>query len=801
MFSEVPKVPKLPEVPAVSGAPDHAAGGVSRRSFAGAAAAAGGAGLWLAGGGAAWAAPARTPGASGLPAARDAYETSVRAAALRWRRMPADWREAPFLGNGYLGCQIYRGKLADTVKVMISHTQVQDQRGQWRAGIGYSRLPVGHLTLTLAGTVTAVDWTLDLWDAELRGTITTTRGSVAFSALVHTSRGALLISTRPSDGEESATWSFVPLPAATTRTSGKPADYTPNPDPRTGSASGTEYAEQPLLAGGGWCTAWRERRTGTARLLALHLDYGFPGDPAESTRRAVREVARTLAADPDRLVGEHRDWWHHYFRRSLLSVPDKRLQSFYLIQLYKLACSTRAAGPAMSEWGPWFPEVGNNWTALWWNLNVQIASWPMYGSNHLELDSVTNAFRRFEDNLALSVPEEYRDGQSCALGHPADWRLRPGEWTVGAPGSSHVSDNFGNLTWGLHNVWLAYRHTLDIGSLRDVLFPILAKAVNFYARFLHEGPDGKLHLPTTRSPEYANAADCSYDLSLIRWGVTTLLESARLLRVDDPRAKRWRDIADRLVPYAQDPATGVLIGAGVPLADSHRHFSHLLWLYPLRELDWDRTGDRDLMRRSYDHWVSMRSAWHGYSFAAASSMCSVMGEPERALDELTFFTDRNIVADCELTANTMYREGRNFALESPLSAAQSMLDMAVQSHGGVVKVFPSVSRRWPDASIAGLRTQGAFLLDADRSGGRTRWVRVTSEAGAPLVLQHGVRGTLRVRDGAGRALPWKPAGDGRIAIELRRGQSALVSARGSEVSPQPRDVPANGDSAPWGLPA
>ncbi|MDX3241289.1 hypothetical protein [Streptomyces sp. ME18-1-4] len=241
--------------------------GISRRGVIGTAAAVA-AGGWSIGSGTAWAASPSSGGAT------DLYERMARAAALRWRRMPGDWKDGPFLGNGLLGVQVYRGATANSVKVMVSHSQVQDQRPQWRAPYGFSRLPIGHFDLTLAGEVTGIDWTLDIWDAELRGVVTTTRGSVRFSMLVHNARTALLISTRPSAGEEAAAWSFTWLSAISPREKDKPADYTGNPDPRTGSAGATHYVEQPLIAGGGWTTAWRERHVGSGRLLAAHIVAG-----------------------------------------------------------------------------------------------------------------------------------------------------------------------------------------------------------------------------------------------------------------------------------------------------------------------------------------------------------------------------------------------------------------------------------------------------------------------------------------------------------------------------------------------
>lgn len=724
------------------------------------------------------------------------HERVVRDARMEWRRLPDSWQTAPFLGNGRLAAHVYRGAGAGELTFMLNHSVVQDQREYWEAAIGLSRLPIGYLTLTFAGAITGVDWRLDPWDAELSGTVTTTMGSAEFTAVVLNDRDVLLVSLT---GTEDPQWTLTPLRSATTRTIRVPPDYVANPDPTLGTAGEVRYAEQPMLAGGGYTTAWGEKRVGTRRLLAAHIGYQFPG--AAPTAEAIAAVDSTLGANPDALVGRHRSWWHRFHVRSFVSIPDKYVQRFYWLQLYKLASATRADAPVLAIWGPWFPEKGNNWTAVWWNTNVQTSYLLANGANHAELDAVTTTFRRYEHNLPLSVPEAYRDGETYALGHPSDRTLRPGGTrTVGVPGSDHITDQNGNLIWGLHNVWLSYRHSMDKRVLRHVLYPILGKAVNFYSHFLSEGSDGRLHLPTTRSPEYANAPDATYDLSLIRWACRTLVDTARQLHIADPRIARWQEILTRLTPYHEDPAAGVMIGDGVPLADSHRHYSHLLWLYPLREKVWDNPDDRDLMRRTFDHWTSMQVRWHGYSYAAASSMCSVMAEPERALDFLRFFLDGNVVDNTQLTPNTMYREGSNFAIESPLAAAQSVLDMVVQSHGGVVRVFPSVSSSWPDASIAGLRTEGAFLVDASRRNGRTEWLRVHSEAGERLTLQHGIAGAIDVRDDHGRPIPWRPAGTGTIALRPRRGSTVIVSPRGSRPDLSPRDVTPVGSAPVWGLP-
>ncbi|MBP2474493.1 hypothetical protein JOF53_003365 [Crossiella equi] len=721
----------------------------------------------------------------------------LRGSDLVWSRLPRTWFEGPFLGNGFLGAGVYADP-GGGIRFVLGHSQVQDHRPEFGALFGLARLPVGHLTLTPAGTVTGVDWRLDLAAAELRGTITTTRGSLALRAIVHSGRPVLAVELVPSDGESGAAWSFTPATATSPRTEprfGKPAPpgYLPNPEPRRESHAGAELVAQPLLAGGGHVTAWRQVVRGRRRTLYATVDWAHPGSPPRA--RALRTVHQAAARELDGLAADHRRWWRAYYRHHLLSVPDARLQSFYWIQLYKIASAARGDAPVMATTGPWLEPTP--WPATWWNLNVQLEYWLVHGSNHLELDAVTRTLDRHRDQLRAQVEAAYREG-SYAIPRTTDMFLRNGSGTgtagygVGVPGRAEPVPEVGNLVWALHNVWLSYRHTMDTRLLREVLFPLLRGAVRYYLHFLTPGADGRLHLPFTFSPEYGvTAPDCTYDLALLRWGCRTLLAAARTLRIDDELAPRWQEVLDELVDYPVD-ANGYMIGAGVPFAKSHRHYSHLLQVYPLYEVTWEQPEHRALIETSLAHWISFEGALQGYSFTGAASISAQMGRGDQAASYLGELLRRFV------QPNTMYQESGP-VIETPLSAAQSLHDMLCQSWGGVVRVFPALPASWREAVLHEFRTEGAFLVSARRSGGRTEWVRVRSEAGAPLVLRHGLEGPLAVRARSGRPVRWREAGAGAIAVELARGEEVLVHRAGKRPDLSLAPVSPNTPAPPWGL--
>ena len=159
-------------------------------------------------------------------------------------------------------------------------------------------------------------------------------------------------------------------------------------------------------------------------------------------------------------------------------------------------------------------------------------------------------------------------------------------------------------------------------------------------------------------------------------------------------------MVNRLTPGPIDPGSvgkggGYMVDSKTPFLVLHRHFSHAFHIYPLHLVTYDYAGNRSLIQKTLDNWVSLTCRdhpWHcpnGYTFTGAASMSALMGRTEAAVGNLTAF-----VTSDECHDSTMYSEGSNPVMESPLAAAASTTELLLTSWGGVIRVFPGVPPSW-----------------------------------------------------------------------------------------------------------
>jgi alpha-L-fucosidase 2 len=689
---------------------------------------------------------------------------------IEWDELPKRWLDAPFLGNGMMGTMVFQTG-QQTVRWQVGRGDVQDHRPfgdeRFPGGAMYlrNRLPIGHLELNTAGKITGGSMVLDLYHAEARGVIATGKGTIKWRSFVPTDPMAIVTETEPSEGEAGCQWVWHAAEAVSPRqvfkNDKRVADYPDNPDPVESTRGDIHLCTQPLLVGGETVTAWIEYRDKETAKRRLVVSVAQTHPESGAADEAIAHIQAARSVTPGDLLEAHRAWWRDFYPQSFVSIPDAYWQQFYWMQMYKLASATRADRMLLDLNGPWLQRTP--WPGIWWNLNVQLTYWPTYVSNRLGLGaSLGHVMYANVQNLIDTVPEQYRH-DSAAVGGAT------GQDLLGSvtPPNGKNKPQMGLLLWALHNCYLHYRHSMDDATLREHLYPLLKRAVNYYFHFLTEDADGVLHIPQTWSPEYkaGQGPDTNFDLALVRWGCTALIESADRLRIDDPLLPRWRDTLRRLAPYPVNE-NGYMIAAGVPFATRHRHFSHLLMLYPLYLVNADQPGAAELAIRSTEHWQSYKP-WHGYSFTGSSSLFSAFGEGDKALHQLNGLKKH-------VSVTTMYSEIGPWAqcIETPLSAAQSIHDMLLQSWGHTIRVFPAAPSAWGDIAFHNLRAEGAFLVSAKRTGGQTQWVRLKSLAGEPCRVKLDMPGEMRVT--GRRAFQLEPLGGDTYSLDLQRGEEALL---------------------------
>ncbi len=657
-----------------------------------------------------------------------------------WDQLPDQWFNAPFLGNGEQGTLMY--KLDErTLRWDVGCSAAHDHRPIEKDDhseknpmvLNRGRHFIGHLELELPEDLTKAEGRLSLWDAEATGTLTTKGGTLEWTTLVHATEPVMRFELLPQGTLKGARLVYVAEEARNPRavralTLKKPVDeqrLPANPLPELDTLSdGVQTAVHNLHAGGQTAVAWLQKTVGGKTLLWLSVRHSHPDKSALD--QAVAAVRTAAGADQAQWVKAHRTWWHNYYPQSFISTGDSYWDSFYWIQQYKLACATRDKGWIIDNQGPWLQPTA--WPSLWWNLNVELSHSGGFTANRRgTVSAMSYRLGINRDNLARNVAEPYR-ADSYALGRSTSgWDLLG---DAGQPGGREPLDpkigrETGNLLWGIHNIDLEYRFWLDTNLRDKVLYPLLTRAVNYYRHFLVENEDGRLSLPETFSPEYRIAADCTYDLDLLGWGVGRLLELAKekgLSEKNEPLIPVWKEIQTHLVPVHVDEESGRMIGRDVELTGRHRHWSHLMAIYPLRTLTPNTPADRELIDRSLTHWHSFGRAM-GYSFTGGACMAALLGDGERALGFLNGLKSF-------LQPNTFYYEIDHLpVMETPLHGATAMQEMLLQSWDGRLRIFPAAPAEWPDIQFHQLRGEGAFLVSARREECKTQWVIIQSEVG------------------------------------------------------------------------
>ena len=696
------------------------------------------------------------------PLRRDAF---ISQHDMIWEQGPQRWLDGIPLGNGHIGavlwgdgrplnvaldkydCWELRERPTDkhrynyeTLRRLVEAGQADDIERIFRPAATSSdqpcptRLPMPRLEIDFRVDPAQFTARLALCEATVSGEMPLASGAMSWRAYVHAARNLLVIECHNLPEE------FSPSVEVGLDHLSKDAQHTLSawgyPAPEFTQNGDVSLLRQTFPTGGEYVVAWHEETTACSwRLLLTIVTHN---DAAEPLTAATNLLTAAHTRPPEALYDEHTSWWQEFWQASLLHIPDTRLEALYYAEMYKLGSSARPEGLPISLQGVWTidgempPWSGDHHL----DMNVQESYWPIYTANHLDLGhSLYEAFYK-----ALPVFE-----RRCEefFGWEGAWSGCSMAYN-GSPVPGYPTTEFwpGNGAWLCHMYWLHWLYSRDEEFLRNRAYPMMRAFMQTYLNLLEEGPDGKLHLPLSNSPEWeegnhaAWGSDSTCDLALIRWLAQALVEAAELLNIDSGEATQYRRVQESLADYPQDEA-GLLIQANTPLTHSHRHHSYLMAIHPLGVLTVDDgPAARALIRRSIAHWQRQGTGqWTGWAFPWASLIASRCGLGNMAWQML------DIYANAFIAPNTFHINGdpRQFGLashryepmtlEAGFCAAAAIMEMLLQSWAGNIRLFPALPDRWHNAYFNDLRAEGAFLVTSRLQAGEVVFVEVFSEQG------------------------------------------------------------------------
>jgi len=710
---------------------------------------------------------------------------------LIWTEAPKAWHDGPFLGNGMLGSILHQVD-DHTLRISLGRADMEDHQPEGTAFIKQSRLPNGYFTLKTIGKITGFEARLDLYNAETKVQVTTDKGTIGILGFVHSEDMVIFYEMVSTAGEKDFQLDFVPLKAMSparlqaelavkeqgdkapsSRQGWAKSSYKYNPEPKLTRMEGYSVSQQPLTCGGENGTAWKIKEDSKGvKQLYISIEHSYP--EATATADAVAHLKAIEKESFDQFVSRHRKWWHQYYPKSFISIEDTRMESFYWIQVYKFGSGARKGRAFMDTMGPWMVE-NTAWANGWFNLNTQLSYWFLSTANRFEV--AESLFAKLDEKLpqlVANMPDQC-GGECAGMGSivPQTFISR-----VGRVGSGFM----GELLWTCHDYWLMLERTMDAERTTEKFFPLLKKTVNTYLIYMVEGDDGKVHLPKTRSPEYGSGEDCNFNLALFRWGLTTLIHIDERYGINDPLLPTWKDVHARLADYPTNE-NGYMVAKDFPFEKSHRHYSHLMMIYPLIEVNWDQPENRELIKKSVDHWINYPGTGNaGYSFSGAAAMYALMGNGEEAVRYLDIFMRMQELfptSPGKIWCTTMYTETSRIqpVTETPLSLCDSMQLMLLQSWGNKIRIFPAVPESWKNVSFNGLLAAGGFEVSAVRKDGATHFIRIKSNAGQTCLLQTDIK--LGQIAGIPKSAV-KQVEERLYEIDLKKGQTVTFLADGVE---------------------
>jgi alpha-L-fucosidase 2 len=488
-------------------------------------------------------------------------------------------------------------------------------------------------------------------------------------------------------------------------------------------------------------------------------------DAAGMAAACARNLRSAAARSYLELRGEHVADYRRYAGRANLRLidgpdpmrdvaTDKRMErlrnggddpgliaTYFQFGRYMLISSSRPGTLPANLQGIWNESLDPPWGSKFTiNINTEMNYWMAESANlgelHAQLFDLLDSTRAF----GAATARKYFNARGFVVNHNTDiW------------GDSIPVDHVQAGVWPLGAAWIAlhlfshYAYSLDAAFLRDRAYPRLKEIAEFFLDYLVPAPDGTLLSGPSQSPENkyklphdGTASLCmspAMDTEIIRAIFDRVSRCSKILGVDAPLRAQVEAAAKRLPPF-KIGKTGALQEWNEDYAETepgHRHISHLFALYPDHQITLRETPDLAKAARAVlERRLASGGGSTGWSRAWIVNCWARLEDGEAAHDSLLALlrncTRPNLFDICGMKANSP------FQIDGNLGGTAGVIEMLLQSHGGVVRFLPALPAAWPSGSFRGLRARGNIEVDCAWHNGKATIATLRANADGRIAL-------------------------------------------------------------------
>ena len=456
----------------------------------------------------------------------------------------------------------------------------------------------------------------------------------------------------------------------------------------------------------------------------IYFTLAFSTDGDNYIENAKKQLLDISNVDYDILKEEHIKWWHNYWKKSEINIGDDLLEQTYYRSWYLFASTSRKGYAPMPIQGVWTADVDSlpPWKGDYHHdTNTQLSYQAYLKANHLPegenfidyLWDLRHTFKKFAKKFygvnGILIP-----AVSTVDGKPM------GGWPQYALSPTMT-------IWSAQSFDEYYIYTGDKKFLKNKAYPFFKGVADAIFGLLEE-KDGKLYLPLSTSPEIHDNKRQSYlqpnsnfDLALLKYLYKTLNEYENILGINGD----YTDILSKFDDFAIEPSGNVMLDKNEKLCVSHRHFSHLMCMYPLHLINYTPENKKIYEGSIWNLEFYGTGAWVGFSYAMSAQIYAMALMGNSAYEKLREFAD-GFVADNGFHLNGDFKNKgystfhyRPFTLESSFGYCDALHEMLMQDHMGYLYLFPAIPETWNKKTISfkSLRTVHGTLVSATLKNG------------------------------------------------------------------------------------